>query len=138
MMPNIIKMTGTGTSTPIIPDIFQNPFNIGIGLSLQTGGLTTAIVAIEHTFDYSTVMQPSFNGATAKMPDGTVSTAIWFQNSGATGGTTAIGTTLTVGVETGGLNCNYAFPVAAIRVNVASATATSVVVANFLQASNAP
>lgn len=138
MMPVQIQLTGTAISTPFLPDIFQNPFNIGIGLSLQTGGLTTAIVAVEHCFDYATVYAPSFNGKTALLSNGTVGTAVWFQNSGVSGGTTAIGTTISVGIETSGLNANYAFPVAAIRVSVTSATATSIIIVNFIQASNAP
>lgn len=119
MIPVQKTVTGTGTSTPFIPDIFQNPFNIGIGVSLQTGGLTTAIVSIEHCLDYSAVMSPTWNGSTG---------VTWFQNSGINATT----------ISSVGINGNYAFGVAAIRVNVVSATATSIVIANFIQSVNSP
>lgn len=118
MQPVQITLTGTAISTPVFFDIAQNPFNIGIGLSLTTGGLTTAIVSVEHTFDFSTVMSPTWNGTTA----------VWFQNTGINATT----------ISSTGINGNYAFAVAAVRVNVLSATATTIVVANFIQSVNAP
>lgn len=133
MYPIRQTKTGTGICTAIFPDIFQNPFNIGIGVQLLTGGLTTAIVSVEHTFDYQLVMQPSFNGATG-LVDGSVQTAIWFPNSGMNS------TTITANVATGIVTAsvNYAFAVAALRFNVVSATATSVLVVNFIQSVNSP
>jgi len=119
MQPVQLTIIGTAISTPIFPDTKQNPFNIGIGVSLQTGGVSTVGLSVEHTFDFSTVMSPTWNGTTA----------VWFQNSGINQ------TTVTTGV---GINGNYAFGVAAIRVNVISATATSIVVANFIQSVNSP
>ena len=121
MKPVQITQNGTGPSTPFIPDIFQNPFQIGIGV-LATGTVASTAWGIEHCFDFSTVMSPTWNGSTG---------VTWFANSGL-GGTTAGGTT------TGQLNGNYAFAVAAIRVNVYTAVATSVVVANFIQSVNSP
>lgn len=119
MQPVQVSVTGTAKSPAVICDIQQNPFNVGIGVSLTTGGITTVGLSVEHTFDFSTVMSPTWNGTTA----------VWFQNSGINA------TTVTTNV---GINANYAFAVAAIRLNVLSATATSVVVANFLQSVNAP
>ena len=121
MQPVQVQVIGTGTSTPIIPDIKQDPFNIGIGVTLGSG---TATFAVEHCFEFATVMSPTWNGTTG---------VTWFQNTGLGG--TAAGTTLT----TIGMNGNYAFPVAAIRLNVLSpANATTPVVMNLLQATNSP
>ncbi len=122
MIPVQKTVNGTGVSVPFIPDIFQNPFQIGIGVAVTgTGNGTTIGWAIEHCFDYSTVMSPTWNGT---------SNVTWFQNSGlgaTTGGTASLQ-----------LNGNYAFPVAAIRLNVATALATTTVVANFIQSVNSP
>ena len=115
----------------MFPDIKQNPFNIGIGITISSANAASAVVAIEHTFDFSTVMQPSFNGLTALFPDGTVSTAVWFQNAATVG---SGGTT----VSTSGLNTNYAFGVAAIRLNVSSAVAALPTQAWFIQSVNSP
>lgn len=130
MMPVLKSVTGSTISVPFIPDIMQNPFNISIGVYIATSAAASAVVAIEHTFDFSTVMAPSFNGLTA-LVNGGVSTAVWFQNSAFTG---SGGTT----VSTTGLSGNYAFPVAAIRCNVSSSTVTCVTVASFIQAVNSP
>ena len=139
MYPISQSKTGSGTCTAIFPDIYQNPFQMGIGVQLLTGGgVTTAIIAIEHSFDYRVVMAPSFNGLTALL-DGVIQTAAWFPNAGTiTAG--AAGTTFTATLGTAGVTAafNYAFPVAAVRANVISATATSFVIVNFLQATNAP
>ncbi len=134
MQPIKLQVTGSGIAGPIIPDICQNPFNYGIGVSLLTGGgLTTAIISVEHSFDFRTVMAPSFNGLTAVV-DGLVATAIWFPNSGMN--VTTVTATIGTAIVTNAIN--YAYPVAAIRLNVISATATAVVVANFLQSVNSP
>lgn len=120
MMPIRITVLGTAASTPIFPDIFQNPFQIGLGVQVQSGGPNLAAVAtysVQHTFDYSTVMNPTWGGTTG---------VTWYENSGITG--TSLATS----------NGNYAFPVAAIRLNVTGAMATTAVVLNILQASNAP
>lgn len=119
MFPKQITVIGTGASLGYLPDIYQNPFQIGIGVALtNTGGISTAIVSIEHCFDYSTVIQPTWNGSTG---------VTWFPNSGISATTIATA-----------INGNYAFGVAAIRVNVISAAATAVVVANFIQSVNSP
>lgn len=133
MQPFQAKAVGSGICTAIMyPDIFSNPFNIGIGVECISTVAASAVFAVEHCFDYRTVYSPSFNGNTA-LVDGAVQTAVWFQNSGL--GVNTTGTTITT---TTPLNGNYAFAVAAIRLNIYSAAAGQVVVANFLQSSNAP
>ena len=125
MQPVQVQVIGTGTSTPIIPDTKQNPFNIGLGVTIASGGTGTTAWLVEHCFDFSTVMSPTWNGTTG---------VTWFPNSGLSGGTTAgSGTTASP------LNGNYAFPVAAIRLNVVTAAvATSLVVMNLIQAVESP
>ncbi len=119
MQPVQIRAIGTGASTPVIPDIFQNPFQIGIGVVISTGSVTWAV---EHCFDFTTVMSPTWNGSTG---------VTWFQNSGLGGSTT--GTSLT------SANGNYAFAVAAIRLNAMSVSnATATVVMNLIQSVNSP
>src|ERR1041384_7168225 len=98
MMPIRVSVTGTAASTAFIPDIFQNPFQIGLGVNIQSSAGT---YSVQHTFDYTTVMSPTWNGSTG---------VTWYDNSGITG--TSLATT----------NGNYAFPVAAIRLNVTGAT----------------
>lgn len=120
MRPVQLTVVGATASTPFLPDIYQNPFQIGIGVAVVTGN---ASWAIEHCFDYSTVISPLWNGN---------SSVTWFANSGL-GGTVGIGTTL------GTANGNYAFAVAAIRLNVYSTNnATATVTANFIQSVNSP
>ena len=134
MYPISKSITGTGLLFLAAPDIAQNPFDVSISAQVATGGgLTTAILSIEHTYDYRTVMAPNFNGSTATL-DGAVATAVWFTNAGLNT------VTVTAGIGTGSFTatCNYSTPVAAIRANIISATATSVVVVNFIQATNAP
>jgi hypothetical protein len=134
MLPVSLTKTGTGTVGPVIFDIFQNPFNVGFGVQMLTGGQGgTAIVSIEHTFDWSTVMAPNFNGLTA-IVNGAVSTACWFPNT-ALNATTITATVGTAFATTAG---NYAYPIAAARLNVISASATTLVIVNFLRSSKAP
>jgi hypothetical protein len=119
MQPVQLIVVGATTSPPIIFDTKQNPFNIGIGVSIQTGAATWAI---EHCFDFTTVMSPTWNGT---------STVTWFQNSGL--GASPTGTSVTTS------NGNYAFAVAAIRLNVYSTSnSTTTVVANLIQSVNSP
>lgn len=112
MMPIQMTVTGTAVSTAIIPDQFQNPFSVSIGCVLVNAGT----FSVQHTFDYSTVMLPSWDGSTG---------VTWFSNSGITNATASI-------------SGNYAFPVAAVRLNVTNAVATTTVTVFFAQATNAP
>ena len=124
MQPILVKTLGSGTSTVIFPDYFQNPFAIGIGINIGTGAAT---YSVEHTFDQNIVYNPLFNGVSALMPNNATLTATWFQNSGING---------TSNVTSNG---NYAFPVAAIRLNVSSATTSTTSVNMWLiQAQNIP
>jgi hypothetical protein len=97
-------VTGTGVSAPFIPDYMLSIVNIGVGCSISA----TAAYTVEHTFD--DVFAPGFNPATAT----------WFPNSGIT-------------AATGNKDGNYAFPICAIRLNVASSTGSVTMV--LLQAS---
>lgn len=47
MRPQVIKKTGTGTSEWIPLDYKQNPFNVGLGCTING----TITYDIEHTFD---------------------------------------------------------------------------------------
>jgi hypothetical protein len=137
MQPIQQQFTGTGIATAIVPDIYQNPFRMSVGAQLLTGGLSTAIVSIEHSYDWNVVIAPSFNGKTAFLGvpgGGAVGTAAWFPNP------TLATATITATVGTGSLTgvCAYTAPVAALRLNVISATATSIIIANFLQSAQAP
>lgn len=119
MRPIQLTVVGATASVPFIPDIYQNPFNIGIGVNVATGN---ASWAVEHCFDFTTVMSPTWNGTGG---------VTWFQNSGL--GASPAGTTVSTA------NGNYAFAVAAIRLNVYSTNnATATVVANFIQSVNSP
>lgn len=121
MYPVTVEVNGTGLSSVIFPDIYQNPFAIGIGVSINTG---TATFAVNHCFDYATVISPRWNGT---------SNVLWFPNAGLGGasGTSTLGTT--------GLDGNYAFPVAAIQLSVTTCSiATAITTMNLIQASNAP
>lgn len=113
MMPTKRTVTGTsGVSSPIFPDQFQNPFSVSIGCVLTAAGT----FSVQHTFDYSTVMLPTWDGSTG---------VTWFTNSGITAATTSIAS-------------NYAFPVAAVRLSVLDGVATTSVTMFYAQATNAP
>ncbi len=122
MYPITISRIGTGVCTAVFPDIYQNPFAIGIGCQLTTGNAT---YQVEHTFAYSTVISPTWSGgiATSVAP----TDVQWYPNSGV----------ISTSVAT--CNANYAFPVAAIRLNVLAVNpATAAVTLFIMQASNAP
>jgi hypothetical protein len=113
MNPVKVAVTGTGVSTAFLPDYFQNPFQISIGCVL---GVAAGTFSVEHCFDYQAVYSTSWNGSTG---------VTWFTNSGITNATASI-------------SGNYAFPVAAIRLNVTNAVATTVVTMFLTQAQNGP
>ena|SRR5689334_6168772 len=113
MQPIAVTVTGTAVSTAFIPDYMQNPFQISIGCVLGTAAGT---FSVQHCFDYSTVLSPKWDGSTS---------VTWFNNSGITN-------------ATGSISGNYAFPVAAIRLNVSDAVATTTVTMFITQATNAP
>ncbi len=93
--PIILTQTGTGRSRVHVPDVYLDPFNIGIGCEV-TGTVT---YNVEHTFD-----DPF-------LPNFTAASATWFANSGLAG-------------KSDNQNGNYAYPVNGISVNVLSGTGT--------------
>lgn len=121
MQPVVVSVTGTGTSPVIYMDYFQNPFQVSVACII---GAAAGTFSVQHTLDFPLVYSPTFNGVSGQINNATA-TATWFNNSGITAQTTSI---------TG----NYAFPVAAIRLNVLNAVATTVVTAIIAQATNAP
>jgi hypothetical protein len=114
MQPRQLQQIGTGFTVPVVMDYMQNPFQVSLGCMIVAG---TATFNVEHTFDYSGIlMNPTWNGTT---------NVTWFANTGISGAAS----------NTAG---NYAFPVAAIRLNVVSTNATGSVVLVITQASEAP
>jgi len=91
MRPIRLTQAGVG-STAVVPlDIHSRPFNVGVGCIL-TG---TATFTVEHTFD-----DPQASGFDA-------ATANWLPNTGLTS-------------KTASADGNYAFPVRAVRLTIAS------------------
>jgi len=93
MRPVTVTVSGVGVSVPIPVDFLNAQFAIGVGVKITA----TATYTVEHTFD--DVFSPTFNPATAT----------WWPNSGLT-------------AKTANADGNYAFPVQAVRLNVASST----------------
>ena len=113
MQPVQLTQNGTGATRAVAMDYMQNPFQVSLGCVLNAG---TAFFSVEHTFDFTSVFNnPTWNGTTAT----------WFANTGITGATTNI-------------SGNYAFPVAAIRLNIYSTNATGSVTLVITQASEIP
>ena len=127
MLPVTVTVNGTGVSRPIVPDIFQNPFNIGVGVvaNLAITGATAVITGwqVEHTFDPNAITNPLWNGTTG---------VTWIPNSGLNAGALSSAAVSTAA------NGNYAFGVTAIRLNIGTTTATSVVSMTLVQSSEAP
>lgn len=95
MRPTTVSVTGTGTSSVVVPDYLSSPFNVGVGCKVSG----SATYSVEHTFD--DVFSPTFDPATAT----------WIANTGLTG-------------KTANADGNYAFPVRGIRLNIASGSGT--------------
>jgi len=93
MRPVTVTVTGVGVSPPIPMDYLASFFAVGVGCVVNG----TVNYTVQHTFD--DVFSPTFNPSTAN----------WFSNTGITG-------------KTANTDGNYAFPVRAIRLNVASGT----------------
>jgi hypothetical protein len=128
MLPVMVTVNGTGVSRPILPDFFQNPFNIGIGVESNvslTGTAATSVWQVEHSFDWSTINTPTWNGSSG---------VTWMPNSGLNGTALATGS-----IASSFANGNYAFPVAAIRLNVVTPlNATATYTMWLIQASESP
>ena len=93
MRPQVISITGTGTTAWIPLDYKQNPFNIGLGIVVNG----TITYDIEHTFD------DVFNASV---------TPTAFKHS-------------TLVAHSANKDCNYAFPVRAVRVNNTAGTGST-------------
>jgi hypothetical protein len=117
-MPTVLTVNGTGTSGIWFPDWMQNPFNIGIQC-IATGGAATQY-QVEHTLDNIEIVNALSVGG--GFVNTVVGTATFIANPGITAATAS------------NINGNYAFPVRGIRINVQSATATTVVTVTFVQA----
>ena len=91
MRPISVTVAGVGVSAPIPMDYTLPGFSVGIGC-VKTG---TVNYTVEHTFD--NIWAAGFDP----------SEAVWFPNSG-------------LSAKTANTDGNYAFPVRAIRLNVAS------------------
>lgn len=96
MYPKTITVTGVGTSAWIPMDRHQTPFNVGFGVVINSG---TATYTVEHTF--TNVLDPN------------APTPVAFPNS-------------TVAAQTANKDGNYAFPIAALRLNVTASSGGTV------------
>lgn len=95
MRPQVISITGTGTTAWIPVDYKQNPLNIGLGIVVNG----TITYDIEHTFD--DILNPA--GALAPTA---------FKHS-------------SLVAQTTNKDGNYAFPIRAIRINNTAGTGTT-------------
>lgn len=103
MRSTVVTVTNTGVSNPIPMDTYISPFNVGLGAVVVSGSPT---YTVQHSFD-----NPLAAGYSA-------SSATWFDHP-------------TINADTTNQDGNYAFPVAAIRLNV---TGTGVVKLTVIQA----
>lgn len=105
MRPISVTVSGVAVSPPIPMDYTANGFSVGVGCTISA----TATYTVEHTFD--DIWSPNFVAASAT----------WLPNTGLT-------------AKTANADGNYAFPVRAIRLNVASSTGT--VTMNVIQSTS--
>lgn len=124
MQPVLLTVNGTGTSPVVVMDYMQNPFSVAIGVN--AAGIASTAWRLEHTF-------VELNPASATVGENNATTTVWFVNAaiGTSSNTAAVSTAVA-------LDMNYVLPVRGIRLSVVTAAATSVVIANIIQASNAP
>lgn len=107
MRPVTVSVATTGVSNPIPMDHYIGPFNVGFGVVATA---TTTDVTVQHTFD--DVFASGYNPATGN----------WYNNADVDSSTV------------GDTDGNYAFPVTAIRLNVATNTSGSPVELTVIQA----
>lgn len=100
MRPVTQTVTGVGVSAPIPWDNYISPFNIGFGVKV-TG---TVNYTVQHTFD-----DVQANGYTP-------ASGTWYNHPD-------------VAAQTANADGNYAFPVTAIRLNVASGSGSATLTA---------
>lgn len=106
MRPAIITASYSGSTTnsqPVILDKIRNPFNVGFGCVVSSGGTIT--FSVQHTFDDLT----------------TVASPTWFNHSVVNG-------------QSASVFNSYAFPIAAVRLQVTAGTNPGSVTATFIQA----
>ena len=92
-----VIVTGAGVSAPLPTNLNTSPFNIGLAGIVSSGA--TVSYTVQHTFD------------DVQAEDFDASTATWFNHEDIAG-------------ATANADGNYAFPVTAIRLNVASSDGT--------------
>lgn len=107
-MPALLTANATGTTGLVwMPDWLQTPFQVGIAATLSGGG--------QYAVEYSpTDLNYPGNGTTLE-------NATWIAITGFSAATTSP------------LGANFEIPCRAFRINVASATATTVVTVFFTQ-----
>jgi hypothetical protein len=100
MRPITKSVTGVGVSAPIPLDQYISPFNVGFGVVVSG----TVTYTVQHTFD--NVWAAGYTPASGN----------WFNHPD-------------VASETANADGNYAFPVTAIRLSVASGSGTATITA---------
>lgn len=106
MRPIRVSVGSATVSAPIPLDQYVSPFNVSVGVALSAAASLT--YKVQHTFD--DVFSPTFSAATAT----------WFDHA-------------TLTAKTASSDGNYAYPVAAIRLNVTPYTSGTATI-NVLQA----
>lgn len=99
--------TATATTMPVIPvNHYESDFKIGFGVSLTGNG--TRVFSVQHTFED---VLASANAVT---------NAVFFDHSAVSG-------------QTASIDGNYAYPIAALRLNVASGSGAATVEFGVIQ-----
>lgn len=98
MRPVRLTVSSQTTSAVVPMDIYLDPFNVSVGVSLSAGATLT--YTVQHTFD--DVFATNFDPATAT----------WYSNA-------------SLAAKSASADGNYAFPVTAIRLNVSAYTSGS-------------
>lgn len=111
MNPVQYTLSATGVGRPVLMDWLQNPFNVGINVSVVPA---IADYSVEHTFDDILTVAPG--------------SVRWFRNSGSP----------SPGPLNASKDFNYAFPVRAIRLNMIDGTGGGTATISIIQASEAP
>jgi len=101
-----ISVAGATVSTPFQPSFYEQPFNIGVGVTTNS---TSTTYSVQHSFD--PIFSNVFSSTVTVIP---ASAAIWFNNTG-------------LSSLSSNADGNYAFPVVAIRLNVSAAAGSSVI-----------
>lgn len=109
-----IIQTGPGATPAWNTDLYRpSPFNIGIGVVINSTGIT---YNVEHTFD--AVFPGTFGSSISLVAS---SAATWFVNAG-------------ISAQSSNKDGNYAFPVVGVRLNVTAGSSTGTATMTLLQA----